>query len=95
LVKNLKISDSILAKIVSSHYVQRVEVEQAFQNRTAGLLEDARAQHKTNPPTLWFIAPTNKGRRLKIVYIQQGTEVHLKSAFEPNAEEERIYKKFA
>jgi hypothetical protein len=94
-VTNLKISAAILAKIVDGHNVQVVEVEQAFQNRYAGLLEDSRARHKTNPPTLWFVAPTNKGRRLKIVYIQEGKEVHLKSAFEPNAEEERIYLKYA
>ena len=92
---NLKISAAILRKLKEDHNVEPREVEQAFQNRCAGLLIDKREQHKSNPPTLWFIAPTNKGRRLKIVYIQNGIELHLKSAFDPNAEEERIYAKFA
>jgi uncharacterized DUF497 family protein len=94
-LKNLKISDDVLEKITKRHNVNILEVEQAFSNRYAGLLEDKRFQHKTNPPTLWFLAPTNAGRRLKIVYMQIGLEIHVKSAFEPNTEEERIYMKFA
>jgi hypothetical protein len=43
------------------------------------------------PPTLWFIAETNKGRMLKIVYIQYGSEIHLKSAFDPNVVEIGVY----
>lgn len=94
-MKNLKISDDVLEKITKEHNVKVSEVEHAFANRCAGLLEDKRAQHRTDPPTLWFVAPTNAGRRLKIVYMQIGLEIHLKSAFDPNAEEERIYAKYA
>lgn len=94
-MENLKISAAVLKKLKDDHNVERPEVEQALQNRQAGLLEDKRAQHKTNPPTLWFIAPTNKWRRLKIVYIQTGSDIDLKSAFDPNMEEERIYAKYA
>jgi uncharacterized DUF497 family protein len=94
-MKNLKISDDVLEKITKEHNVKVSEVEQAFANRCAGLLEDKRVQHRTDPPTLWFVAPTNAGRRLKIVYMQIELEIHLKSAFDPNAEEERIYAKYA
>jgi hypothetical protein len=94
-MKNLKISDDVLEKITKEHNVKVSEVEHAFANRYAGLLEDKRAQHRTDPPTLWFVAPTNAGRQLKIVYMQIGLEIHLKSAFDPNAEEERIYAKYA
>lgn len=90
-MKNLKISAKILDKLKNNHGVIRSEVEQCFANRNGRLLIDDRALRKTNPPTLWFVAKTNKGRLLKIVYIQIGSEVHLKSAFDPNPAEIGIY----
>ena len=65
----LKIADAILDKLTNKHNVSAREVEQSFENRYAGVLLDTRAKHKTIPPTMWFIAPTNRGRRLKVVYI--------------------------
>lgn len=90
-MRNLKISSEILAKLAAKHDVSKSEVEQCFSNRGGRLLEDRRAKHKSNPPTLWFIAPTNKGRMLKIVYIQDGISITLRSAFPPNAQETDIY----
>lgn len=55
---------------------------------------DTRVLTKTNPPTLWFVACTNKGRSLKVVYIQKGNIVELKTAYDPNEEEARIYKRY-
>jgi hypothetical protein len=75
--------------------VSRREVEQCFENREHGLLKDVREKHRTNPPTLWFIAPTNSNRLLKIVFIQKGEDVILKSSFEPNEDEIKIYFKYA
>jgi len=60
----------------------------------AKLLFDTRANTKTIPPTLWFIAPTNKNRKLKIVYIQKGLQLILKTAYEPNEVELAIYERF-
>ena len=31
---------------------------------------DTREQHRSDPPTLWFVAPTSQGRLLKIVFIK-------------------------
>lgn len=90
-MKNLKISDSVLAKLKAKHNVTRSEVEQCFANRKGRLLVDNRVLHKTTPPTLWFVAQTNKGRSLKILYIQRGQDVDLRSAFPPNEDENRIY----
>jgi uncharacterized DUF497 family protein len=92
---NLKISPEVLEKITKRHNVTVSEVEHAFANRIKGLLKDNREQHKTDPPTLWFVACTNAGRLLKIVYIQAGHDIHLKSAFDPNEDEKRIYDKYA
>lgn len=92
-MKNLLISPGVLKKLKDSHEVIRVEVEQCFSNRTGKLLTDNRAFNKTNPPTLWFIACTNKGRALKVVYIQKGQTVELRTAYEPNEVELGIYKR--
>lgn len=90
---NLKISDAVAAKLRDRHGVTRSEVEQCFLNRTGRLLVDDRALTKTTPPTLWFVACTNRGRPLKVVYIQKGDTVELKTAYDPNEEEARIYRR--
>jgi len=92
-MKNLRISGEVLKKLTDKHKVDRHEVEQCFANRMGKLLTDVRARHKSNPPTLWFLAPTNKGRVLKIVYIQGNPHIDLRSAFEPNQAELTIYAK--
>ena len=66
-----------------------------FENRYGGLLEDTREEHATMPLTRWFIAETNESRCLKICFIPYETELHIKSAYEPNPEEIRIYYKYA
>jgi len=88
---NLKISADVLYKLEHKHGVIGDEIEQCFGNRTGQLLEDTREKHKTNPPTLWFLACTNKLRLPKILYIQIGDRVELKSAFSPNKTEIDIY----
>ena len=90
-MKNLKVSDAVSKKLKEKHQVNRREVEQCFMNRMGRLLEDKRARHKTNPPTLWFLAKTNKGRVLQMVYIQTGSVIDLRSPFEPNAAEIAIF----
>ncbi len=88
---NLKISDATLRKLRKKHQVSRREVEQCFENRVGRLLEDTRVTHKTTPPSLWFLAKTNPGRLLEVVYIQIDATVELKSAFEPIQVERDIY----
>ena len=93
-MQNLRISDAVTSKLKDKHGVSRREVEQCFANRIGSLLEDKRTRHKTHPPTRWFLSETNLGRTLKIVYIQNGQTVDLKSAFAPNADELALYAKF-
>lgn len=92
-MKNLNISEAVLRKLKDAHGVSRNEVEQCFMNLQGRLLVDNRVLTRTNPPTLWFIACTNKGRALKVVYIQKGATIELKTAYDPNEEEARIYKR--
>ncbi len=93
-MKNLVVSPSIESKLHKKHQVSIKEVEQCFFNREGRLLFDTRAKTKTIPPTLWFIALTNKNRKLKIVYIQKGQQLILKTAYEPNDVELALYERF-
>ena len=93
-MKNLVVSAAIETKLHQKHQVLIKEVEQCFYNRGGNLLYDTRAKTKTIPPTLWFIALTNKNRKLKIVYIQKGMQLILKTAYEPNDVELAIYERF-
>jgi len=93
---NLTISIVVIEKLSEKHGVTRDEIEECFYNRTKGLLEDTREQHQTTPPTMWFIAETDGGRHLKVVFIElENAAYEIKTAYEPNAEEVRIYEKYA
>jgi uncharacterized DUF497 family protein len=92
----LIVSQRVFQKLKEKHKVSISEVEECFSNQTRTFLEDTRTDHLTNPPTMWFIAPTDKERLLKVVFIEHpGTVYELKTAYDPNREEERIYDKYA
>lgn len=93
-MKNLMVSATVEAKLQQKHFVTIREVEQCFYNREGRLLFDTRTKTKTNPPTLWFIALTNKNRSLKVVYIQKDQKLILKTAYEPNDVELAIYARY-
>ena len=89
---NLRVSPLILQKLLEKHQVCFEEIEQCFLNREKGFLYDIRLDHKTNPPTQWFIAETDCGRTLKIVFIKLFNGMYeIKTAYEPNKTEVRIY----
>ncbi|MDW8324344.1 MAG: ADP-ribosyl-(dinitrogen reductase) hydrolase [Burkholderiales bacterium] len=92
-MKNLHISVKVLAKLEQKHGVSRREVEQCFENREGPLLIDDREEHRSDPPTHWFIAPTNRGRLLKVVFVPSEGKIHLRTCYEPNETEIRIYSK--
>jgi len=93
---HLKISKGIVLKLRLKHKVIPKEVEECFLNRTKGLLEDTREQHRTVPSTLWFIAETDCGRLLKVVFIELiSGEYEIKTAYEPNNQEVKIYERYA
>lgn len=92
----IKMSSGVGEKLAKKHAVKMDEIVQCFVNKEgqAKYLRDPRAQHQTNPPTEWFISETDFGRKLKVVFMRQGTDIEIKSAFEPNAQELRIYRKY-
>jgi len=91
----LRISQSVAEKLAKKHNVTEEEILECFANRTAGFLLDNRDEHKTDPATRWFVAQTNRGRCLKVVFIPLDQEIRIRTAYEANSEELRIYNKFA
>ncbi len=86
------LTEATARKLRQKHNVVEREVIECFCNRKKQTLIDNREEHKTDPPTRWFIAATEAGRRLKVVYIRlSSTEVAIRTAYEPNADEERVY----
>lgn len=88
---------AIAAKIEQSDHgsLTRKEIEQCFENHCGGYCTDNREEHRTDPPTLWFVGETNQRRRLKIVFIQRGNDIVLKSAYPATQEIERIFHKYS
>src|SRR5688500_2580946 len=77
------------------HNVSNEEIEQCFCNRRGKLLVDPREEHRTNPQTQWFVAETDRRRKIKVIFVRHGKNVHIKSAYEANEEVIRIYRKYA
>lgn len=92
----LFISPRVREKLKTRHNVTEAQVLQCFANRIGRDLTDTRPEHRTDPPTRWFIAQTDYGIELKVVFVFDPATnvVEIKSAFPPNDEERRIYTKY-
>lgn len=86
-----KVSDRVLKKMRQKHGVDPEEVNQCFLNRTGRFYADTREDHRTNPPTYWFVAETDKGRVLKVVFVRYPDFFAIKSAFVPEDGSDRLY----
>jgi uncharacterized DUF497 family protein len=95
LLDNLSIAKQVEDKLSSKHGLTIAEVRQAFVNREGGYLEDDRDQHRTDPPSQWFVAPTNHGRVIKVVFVHRDGKIVLKTAYDANPTEARIYERHA
>jgi hypothetical protein len=93
--KTLIISSKVREKLAGKQPpVTQDEIVQCFANRAGKLLFDEREQHQSDPPTRWFISETDYGRKLKIAFINTDQGVVIRTAYDPNSEEIRIYKKY-
>ena len=57
-------------------------------------LEDLREQHQSNPATLWFVAKTQTGLVLKVVYVPYMPTSVLRTAYDANNTEINIFKMY-
>ncbi len=85
------ISDHIRAKLQAKHDVSPKDVRECFENRGGGYVVDDREDHRTDPPTLWFIAPNNHNRALKVCFVLRDGMVYLRTCYPPNAVETSMY----
>jgi hypothetical protein len=93
-MRTFRISPEVQAKLRDRHQVTTREISQCFENLCGTYLEDSREEHKTDPATLWFVAPTNQNRLLKVVFICIDGNIHIKSAFEPRQVVIDLYERF-
>lgn len=96
MIMKLIISAAVREKLANKiPPVTESEIIQCFANRVASDLIDTRANNLTNPLTRWFIAETDFGRKLKVAYMPTSQGIVIKSAYDPNDDEKRIYNKVA
>lgn len=88
-----KISRRISKKLREKHSVLSAEVFECFMNRSGPYYSDSRADNQTDPPTYWFVAETDAGRVLKVVFVRYPDFFAIKSAFEPNDGSDALYAK--
>ena len=91
-------SKNILSKLETKHgQITQEDVKECFDNNDDRVLEDTREKNKTLPPTQWFISENNNGRRIKVcfIYRENVNKIYIKTAYEPNNEEIRIFNKYA
>ncbi len=86
-----KISAAVAEKLEKKHQVSRAEIAECFANRIGPYFTDTRLEHQTNPPTYWFVAKTDKGRTLKVVFVQEPQFFAIKSAFTPTDGSDSLY----
>lgn len=72
------------------------EIEEAVCNSEPPYRIEVRAQHKTTPPTRWFIAPTFEDRLLKVYFmlVEEEKLAIIKTAFEPAESEIQEYESY-
>lgn len=87
------IASGIRKKLTEKHGISELEIEQCFLNRRMPVLIDDLEDHATDPPSLFFVSHTDKGRRLLVVYIQKGPKVVIKTAFEPSDARVSVYER--
>lgn len=89
------VSPKVEAKLEIKHGITIEQVYECFANRQGDFLEDSREDHKTDPPTLWFVAETDYGIKLKVVFIKNGKDIILKTSYPANETEIDIYSRMA
>lgn len=90
------IEPSIEAKIGRDDHgkVTKQQVLECFQNHDGRYCWDKRPEHldRSGNPSPWFVAETHRGERLlKIMFVRDGEDVHVKSAYPATETVHSIY----
>lgn len=91
------IAPAIAAKIGNPDHggITENEVHECFENHDGRLCWDNRPQHldRQGRPSPWFVAETNQRRLLKIMFVREDEDVHLKSAYPATATVHDLYER--
>lgn len=87
------LSPNMEAKLGTKHQVTAGEVKQCFENVCGEYIEETAIQHVTDPATHWFLAETNHGRLLKVIFVLRDGNLYIKSAFNANQTSIDLYAK--
>jgi hypothetical protein len=91
------IPPGIAAKIGQADHggITEQEVRECFENHDGRLCWDGRQQHLdgSGRPSPWFVAETNQMRRLKIMFVRDGNDIFLKSAYPATEKVKDIYER--
>lgn len=91
---NIFISDATRNKIEHKHGLTEEDITEAFANWDGRPQADTREEHKTDPETLWFVAETNRGVNIKVVYVlYPDGRLYIKSAYKPSSSVIDLYNK--
>ena len=68
----------------------------SFANHLGGYCFDNRPQHldSNGNPAIWFVSCTNHGRMLKIMFVRDGADYYLKSAYPSTPKVQQIFNKY-
>jgi outer membrane lipoprotein-sorting protein len=91
------IPPAILTKIGTDSHgnVTQKEVEECFSNFAGKYAIDRRPEHQSHngSTTYWFVAETNHLRRLKIMFVRDGQDIYLKSAYPATDKVAELFRK--
>lgn len=91
----LVITHKVKTKLNQRHNVKESEIIEAFANREKGFLTDSREEHRSDPPTEWFVAETDFGRKLKVCFVNAEGNIHIKTAYTATEQICDIYNRHA
>lgn len=95
----LIIPSGIAAKIAADDHgnVSEKEVRECFANHGGGYCYDKRPQHLdgNGNPSHWFAGETNKCRVLKVMFVREGEDIYLKSAYPATTQVQQIFTRHA
>lgn len=74
--------------------ITEAQVLECFANRDGKYLIDDREEHKTDPPTQWFVGSTDYGIILKICFVFDPASklLNIKTAYTPNRQVIELYR---
>lgn len=93
----LYFSPGVREKLRDKHGITEAQIMQAFANRERSYLIDDREEHRTNPPTRWFVAQTDYGIVLKVCFVfdPDAGVIDVKTAYKPKQKVVDLYERKA